>query len=645
MQKHFEQYIEALNQGKIDVCIELCKLENISEKDILSSCSFINSTLLNQIKENLHTLKSKFLYDYLFSIYQKGCKISVYFDSANIFKEDDSQISSENPTDELSVSTTTVYALSSPLFNIDIFLLCVSHMNNLMTQKIISLELKQLMNSILLMISLFAEEKEVQNISRRQKFINNFIKLFNDILVNSKPSDTNPIDQNIAVLCTHILAKLSNRSKKNQDYLIRKKAHEIFKAILMSGDKNILIFQATAGLISNLAHNQDSRLLMWTSGVLNICKKLLISCQNNLKIVEFSYIIIMKLAQECKEVVEDIKNDQQFMDNLNLILAQQDLMDIKIQKSENLSIFGLAVGILRKIAGFQDFRAIVLKKYSKYPLNYIIKNQSIVSTGPSQIVQTFVQKEVLALIGVFAIEEEGRQLVLRQVPKLSSSIIKICLNSFEDSKLVKVSLGCLTNLSVLEQSREEVSKEKDFYILIFSTIEKYDYSSGMLEYCLKMILNNCSNQVSFKNFSVPKLILKLLFLGFAYQSNILIVDLTSKILKALSTNAIVLQNIIKCFREYENSNQSYKYSSVVVSQLKILITNNLLDSVLDLIILIACICTVDKQFINELQEKTEFLSVIKDILDTNRQNPKDLQRLSSSLAFLPLEEFKGLILI
>lgn len=109
-----------------------------------------------------------------------------------------------------------------------------------------------------------------------------------------------------------------------------------------------------------------------------------------------------------------------------------------------------------------------------------------------------------------------------------------------------------------------------------------------------MILNNCSNPVSFKNFSVPKLILKLLFLGFAYQTNILIVDLTTKILKTLSTNAIVLQNITKCFREYENSNQTYKFASVTVNQLKALITNNLLDSVLDLILLIACVCTVDK---------------------------------------------------
>lgn len=159
MQKHYESYIEALGQGKIDTCIELCKLENISEKEILAGAAYINSTLLNSIKENLYNLKGKFLYDYLFSIYQKGCKISVYFDSANIYKEDDSQSNSENPVDESAVQTS--YALSSPILSVDIFLLCVSHMNNLMTQKITSLDIKQLMNSLLLVISLFAEEREI----------------------------------------------------------------------------------------------------------------------------------------------------------------------------------------------------------------------------------------------------------------------------------------------------------------------------------------------------------------------------------------------------------------------------------------------------------------------------------------------------
>lgn len=69
--------------------MELCKLDNLTEKEILESATLINTNVMNQIKENLHNLKGKFLYDYIFSIYQKGCKINVHFDSSNIYKEED----------------------------------------------------------------------------------------------------------------------------------------------------------------------------------------------------------------------------------------------------------------------------------------------------------------------------------------------------------------------------------------------------------------------------------------------------------------------------------------------------------------------------------------------------------------------------
>lgn len=37
-------------------------------------------------------------------------------------------------------------------------------------------------------------------------------------------------------------------------------------------------------------------------------------------------------------------------------------------------------------------------------------------------------------------------------------------------------LGGLTNLSVIEKNREEMSKENDFYALICQTMDKYDFN-------------------------------------------------------------------------------------------------------------------------------------------------------------------------
>lgn len=105
------------------------------------------------------------------------------------------------------------------------------------------------------------------------------------------------------------------------------------------------------------------------------------------------------------------------------------------------------------------------------------------------------------------------------MPTVYNSIIKLALKYGQDPKLIKTSIGCLTNLSVILDIRNNLSKEKDFYVLIFFVIENYDYSVSLLEYTLKMILNTSSNELCFQNYSAPKFVLKLIFLSFIYQTN------------------------------------------------------------------------------------------------------------------------------
>ena len=79
---------------------------------------------------------------------------------------------------------------------------------------------------------------------------------------------------------------------------------------------------------------------------------------------------------------------------------------------------------------------------------------------------------MLALLGVFAIEDENREkMFAAQQLQLVSQIVKVGLDYFEDSKLVKTTVGCLTNFSVQESVRQELSKEKDFYVLIYNIVE------------------------------------------------------------------------------------------------------------------------------------------------------------------------------
>ena len=62
----------------------------------------------------------------------------------------------------------------------------------------------------------------------------------------------------------------------------------------------------------------------------------------------------------------------------------------------------------------------------------------------------YCYKELIALLGVFAIEDTYRDKILTQCSKISTNIVRIALQFFEDVKLVKTTIGCLTNFAVVE---------------------------------------------------------------------------------------------------------------------------------------------------------------------------------------------------
>lgn len=51
-------------------------------------------------------------------------------------------------------------------------------------------------------------------------------------------------------------------------------------------------------------------------------------------------------------------------------------------------------------------------------------------------------------------------------------------------------IGCLANLSVVEANREEMSKFNDFYTMINSILDTYDFNPALIDYCIRLILNN-----------------------------------------------------------------------------------------------------------------------------------------------------------
>jgi hypothetical protein len=156
--------------------------------------------------------------------------------------------------------------------------------------------------------------------------------------------------------------------------------------------------------------------------------------------------------------------------------------------------------------------------------------------------------------------------------QIGLKIVKVGLEFFNELKVIKICTGSLTNLMVDDTFRDQMAKEKDFYVLIHNVIDKYDYSLGILEYSLKLVINSCGNSLAFKNYSSPRFLLKMIFLLFIYQTNWQIIQLIVKILRTLATDDLVANSILRCSKEYEVTNKEFRLMKTLVEAIKNVLT-------------------------------------------------------------------------
>ncbi len=110
----------------------------------------------------------------------------------------------------------------------------------------------------------FGYEKDIQTIVRRQKLMKLFIRIFNDI--TTKSEKIQEIDIDICSCVINFLAKATFKNKKNQDYFLKKKGHEIMKGMIATA-QDIHLYNGACALLSNCCISTDSRLLLWCAGI------------------------------------------------------------------------------------------------------------------------------------------------------------------------------------------------------------------------------------------------------------------------------------------------------------------------------------------------------------------------------------------
>lgn len=119
-----------------------------------------------------------------------------------------------------------------------------------------------------------------------------------------------------------------------------------------------------------------------------------------------------------------------------------------ITKNDNFFYFyvrcvGIAVAIIRRIASSGKTRKICVEKYLKFVLEVLLKFENEIENKNEEM--SFLFKELNAAFGIFSLENSAsNELINRGVPLF---IIKISLNYFDNAKLIKTSLGFITNFA------------------------------------------------------------------------------------------------------------------------------------------------------------------------------------------------------
>lgn len=109
---------------------------------------------------------------------------------------------------------------------------------------------------------------------------------------------------------------------------------------------------------------------------------------------------------------------------------------------------GLAIAIIRRLGSSSKTRRPCTDKYLQFVLETLFKFECEIENKNEEV--GFLFKELNATFGVFSLDSAvANELISKGVPLF---VIKISLNYFENAKLIKTSLGFLTNFASARNS-------------------------------------------------------------------------------------------------------------------------------------------------------------------------------------------------
>jgi hypothetical protein len=542
--------------------------------------------------------------------------------------------------------------IGNPLLSSDIIQIVLSLLDTMVHKKM-HITHKTLLTVVLPIISLFSVDKKVQTIIRKKKFLKMLLKIFKDVLQTSQA--LSDVDVQICCYILHTTAKLTYQNKKNQEYLIKKKGYEYIKGVIATS-QDLLLLQGAICTFANLSENADARLMLWCGGNLPILvqrvKVAMINVRKNLdpskrksnsfkqalKDLELSLLGIWKLSIGTDEVIEDCFKNKDFPRELEEILEWME--QIKNNDSffdEYMRCLSIDIAILRRFASSTLYRAKTVGAYMKH-LMRIPKFYEYEITNNSEKF-SFLFKEIAALLGVMCLEKSTCEELLKNdfIPYL----IKISLLYFDSQKLIKTTLGCLTNINAYEFSRDYLCKEKEFYVLLFNVLDKYDYLNLIIDYALKMILNTSQNEIFYKNYISSKFYQKMFYLLVLYSNDDFISTSLIKIFRILCSRMKGLENFLASIKEYEELNPDFDIVKLLADNMKPHIDDY--TYCIEIILFLSTISQTVEYMQQKIKDNQHLCQFLKEFIGYYKDKPDIFRVITGSVACLPLEEFNAFL--
>lgn len=602
------------------------------------------------IKNNFASKSLPFAFKLLINLYEE-IGFVLYFDVQDYYKTSD-KLDEKDPkalgkSDLEGFENDKDVLIENPLLSSNVIQVALSLVENLVTKRM-HVTHKNILVLALPLISIYSADKKVQSIIRKKKFIKMLLKIFKDVVESvSTLTDT---EVQICSYLLHTIAKLTFHNKKNQDYLIKKKGYEYVKGVIATS-QDLLLLQGAICSFANLAETNDGSLVLWCSGslpfiiqrtkvslanirkYLDVTKRKAATFKHALRDLELCLVALWKLSSGTDEVIEECFGNKDFLKTMDEICEMMEtITSSDPQYSNYVKCVGVTLAILRRFCSSEKFRQQTTDRY----LKYILKVPKVYSNVQES--HSFLLKELAGLIGAISVDQN----IIKNLEntQIFEEILNIGLAYFDNAKLVKTVIGLLTNATAIENIRDNLSREKNSYILIYNVLEKYDYSNLIIDYMIKLILNASQNETFYRNFVSPRFLERFAFVFHIYLEDDQIHASMIKLFRLLNTRVKSSEIFVASMKDYETKMQNqFDFISALVENARIDDYRLLIDTIL----LVSTLSENSQVFKEKISGNQKIIAFINAFIRYYKDKPQIFKLVSNSLACLPLEDLNTFI--